>query len=274
MTNTYNYQSLIQAYVNTHRTDFRHPEFRDYYRRLLTALEQAFGVSLNGDGLSDAKQVFWHVFENSVKACCHTHHIITIHRDSLRSRYFLQEIVKNRTNVPGDMDALIQHGRENLDLHFSILYELFNLIYGTTEIEVTSNDLLQLGFDDREEISLEFLTSWDLTEAFYIDFTKPHTVGWDSVRLMAGLIAELRLRGYDKHTRAGNALVTFILSRSKRHGLQGTQARLSMDATKEGTLLIRYNGNDAPESRLTLERLAVTPELTELLDKLIAEPIT
>ena len=125
--------------------------------------------------------------------------------------------------------------------------------------------------DDNEQsqIEEEFLKSWDWAEVFYSDLGAYYELVQKS---MLKLIAELRVRGYDRKLRAGQQMFTFIVSRVRKYGLQTGQARLSIYVSPKGVTTISYKGSDGLVE-LEFENAEFTPELESLLERLLAHPI-
>jgi len=67
----------------------------------------------------------------------------------------------------------------------------------------------------------EFLLSWDNIENFYRE------IDLDKKSEILQLIALMRTKGFDRTLRAGQSLYTFMLSRSRRHGLRANQDSVS-----------------------------------------------
>ncbi len=107
----------------------------------------------------------------------------------------------------------------------------------------------------------EFLQSWDQLEDFYSRHPNRDSV--------LQFIASLRAAGYDRKLRAGQSLWSCILSRSRRHGLRGGQARIVFDFS--GEELLMDQGEEETQARLP--RAELTPEVDAALQRLAAEPI-
>lgn len=94
---------------------------------------------------------------------------------------------------------------------------------------------------------------------------------------MVALINELRKHGYDRLTRAGSSMYTFVLSRSAKHGLGNRRAFMTFNLASEGKIdiiLYEYLGTPCnPYTALTLEQPALTPQLYELLARLLKQSI-
>ncbi len=151
--------------------------------------------------------------------------------------------------------------------------------------------------DDRQKIEQAFLASWDGIERFYIfqcDWGTPewfqivqidpsemgtlenftaHNSSTAWLKPIQGLIAELRQRGYDRRLRAGQSLGRFVLSRSREHGLRPAQATLIIALGMTGEMRVQYWEKSVVSSEINVAHVELTPELEQLLDRLLAQPI-
>ena len=125
---------------------------------------------------------------------------------------------------------------------------------------------------DQRPIEQQFVESWDEIESFYNDIA--FRDGWSELKPIFGLISELRSRGYDRQLRAGQSLVTFILSRSKAHGLRDDQAFLHIHLSVEGhSMIVTYVDPPNPPIEAKFDRVELVPELEQLLQRLLTHPI-
>jgi hypothetical protein len=67
----------------------------------------------------------------------------------------------------------------------------------------------------------EFILSWNDIEKFYRE------INLDKKSDILRLITQMREKGFDRTLRAGQSLYTFIVSRSRRHGLRANQGSVS-----------------------------------------------
>jgi hypothetical protein len=109
----------------------------------------------------------------------------------------------------------------------------------------------------------EFLDSWDDIEAFFLDFKFPQA------KNALKFIANLRHKGFDRTLRAGQSLTVFIVSRSRRHGLQPHQASIAFGFTEFTTQIL--TGWAKPEAEF--DGFEVNPEIEQRLRTLEAIPI-
>jgi hypothetical protein len=73
------------------------------------------------------------------------------------------------------------------------------------------------------DIERDFILSWDLTEEIF-KFWNLHQKG-----NVFDLIYEMRQHGYDKTLRAGQSIMYFVVSRSRKHGLRPDQPHIVFD---------------------------------------------
>jgi hypothetical protein len=124
---------------------------------------------------------------------------------------------------------------------------------------------------DQQAFEEEFFRSWDGLEKFYTGIIAAS--GWEWLRPIFGLIAELRERGYDRQLRAGQSLTNFVLSRSLNHGLRPEQAALGIEVLLEGSMCLRYRENPDVDIEMDVDRVEITPEVEDFLNRLLAHPI-
>lgn len=93
----------------------------------------------------------------------------------------------------------------------------------TLKVEFPEIDFGKLAeyYENGNGIEGEFILSWDSIENFYRE------MDLDNKNEILQLIKEMRGKGFDKTLRAGQSLYTFILSRSRRHGLRANQDKVS-----------------------------------------------
>lgn len=117
----------------------------------------------------------------------------------------------------------------------------------------------------------EFIQSWDKTEQFFLHINRK----LESAQAH-GLLTKMRVAGYDKTLRAGQALMTLILSRSRRHGLQSGQPCIYFDFyNDEIHVRCSFTNENTQEFKFPYySSKELLPELVSLLDKLAAFPIS
>lgn len=122
--------------------------------------------------------------------------------------------------------------------------------------------------DELNAIETDFVASWDNVERFF----KIQSVR-EWLKNAPSLITELRARGYDREFRAGTILWIFVISRARKHGLRDDQPHLDIGWDGAGGMVVTYYEAPNTEIRFTVDRIEVTPELENLLQRLLAHPI-
>ena len=125
--------------------------------------------------------------------------------------------------------------------------------------------------DEQKAIEEDFSQSWNRVEQFFAMFNGLQNLAF--LNSIISLITELRERGYDRKLRAGQAMTNFILSRSREHGLQIGQARLTFRVMRQGGMEIQYCEANDRVSEFEVEQVKITPEIEALLARLLAQPI-
>jgi hypothetical protein len=125
--------------------------------------------------------------------------------------------------------------------------------------------------NEQSLIEDEFSKSWDWMERFYEGMDAYPNTEWLK-KDMLPLIAELRVQGYDRQLRAGQQLTTFVLSRSRKHGLRVEQPKLSITLKQDAGMTVSYRDSDGT-SKTEIESNMLTLELETLLTRLMAHPI-
>lgn len=82
----------------------------------------------------------------------------------------------------------------------------------------------------------------------------------------------MRERGYDRTLRAGQSLLTFIVSRSRRHGLRADQPRIVFDFHDNG-MDVTYYGNIDADERLSYSKIEYTSRIDILMRQLKTKDI-
>jgi len=117
-------------------------------------------------------------------------------------------------------------------------------------------------YEKGKGIEGEFLDSWDEMELFFD--------GQHHEDKMVTLIRRMREKGFDHLLRAGQSLLTLVLSRSRRHGLRNEQPclRISIGNDAPFTMTVRNS-----EESHTFEKAEYNDSLDHLLQDLAVRPI-
>ena len=120
--------------------------------------------------------------------------------------------------------------------------------------------------DKQREIESDFMLSWDQMEIFFGDDDMP----W--MTQMLSFIRALRARGYDRKLRAGQSMITLIVSRSREYGLRASQPSLAFTITAQRGIRAQLTGEHVSVIA-TADRIEITPDIENLLIPLLAYPI-
>ena len=119
-------------------------------------------------------------------------------------------------------------------------------------------------YEKGQEIEGDFILSWDHMEEWYGEWSNT-----PSTPKVLELIAQMRKRGYDRTLRAGQSTYTFMVSRSRQHGLREDQPCITFGFdinTGSMVMNIRING----EEKLIYPKIELTPEIDAHLKRLEA----
>jgi hypothetical protein len=137
------------------------------------------------------------------------------------------------------------------------------------------------------ELEEAFMEAWNLYENYFTQLSEDS----DWYKQLLSLVIELRKMGYDRKTRPGSSVSTFVLSRSIKYGLRLEQPYLAIAARPgEGMRVRFYELGENPETmqfgvppkpypvtsiaaELHFNEVKLTVELEELLERLLAHPI-
>lgn len=153
MSKRYEWKDLLDAYMKASRRHHIHEDFSKYYKAQRAALEQAFGVTISMNEVRDPSvRALWFPFQGTLASYLS---IQTpwdnVLEDSLTNRVIderLGERGKRIRRLESDVSQAIQLSKA---MHLELLEELFNVLWGPINSAVTSEDLLQQGFDDSKE---------------------------------------------------------------------------------------------------------------------------
>ena len=126
---------------------------------------------------------------------------------------------------------------------------------------VISNDLVK-AYENGNGIEGEFIDSWNSITAFYKE------INGDYINDVLSFISDLRSKGFDKTLRAGQSLYTFILSKSRRHGLTENQKFLAF-SFQRNKMIIRNDKNE----EMNFNKIELNSEVENLLNTLNQQPI-
>lgn len=126
---------------------------------------------------------------------------------------------------------------------------------------IISNDLV-IAYENGNGVEGEFIESWNSIIRFY------KGIEGDYINDVLSFISNLRSKGFDKTLRAGQSLYTFILSKSRRHGLAENQKYLAFSFQKD-KMIIRNNKNE----EMSFNKIELNSEIENLLNTLNQQSI-
>ncbi|MBN69289.1 MAG: hypothetical protein CME32_08430 [Gimesia sp.] len=124
-------------------------------------------------------------------------------------------------------------------------------------------------YEKGNPIEGEFLVSWESVEDFYDEIIR----SMEHRHKIRAFMDSLRSEGYDKTLRAGHSMATFVLSRSRRHGIDEHQPALGFHFNENSVIVYNYLNRD----HFTEEEypgVELNPDIDALLQQLVAMPIT
>lgn len=115
-----------------------------------------------------------------------------------------------------------------------------------------------------------FLQSWNEIETL---FHNDNTIGgWLWVLPIRQIIHDLRVVGYDRHLRASQVMLSFVISRSIQPTLQPGQASIAFTLFRDNTMEVRYYSTEE-EITLGFNHTILDSQIEPLLKKLMQQPI-
>lgn len=131
--------------------------------------------------------------------------------------------------------------------------------------------------DELNAIEAEFVASWDWMENYYTEYALKQ-MGWNDVSInwlkpMHPFLLELRQKGYDRKFRAGQQMMSLVLSRSQKHALRSDQACFVLDPLPEHIAAVSYYEFPDVRIQFTIAEIKLSPEIEKLLQRLLAHPI-
>lgn len=148
----YDVRRVVEAYVDAQRPPYPHEDFRTFWKNRLSALESAYGIRMDFDGVrSDGVRVLWMHFSS----VAHSLLVLEGPRAGVLEDTLLNDAIE-RVDSPTlklrETEALLHaHLKAARDAHYQLLESLFSLLWGPIEKALSSRDLAKLGFDDSTE---------------------------------------------------------------------------------------------------------------------------
>jgi hypothetical protein len=143
----YDYRALIQAHIDANRRYFVHEDFEKYYTGLFESLKVLFQINFTFRDFSG--------MENSFRR----KNAEMLFRSTVSSYNHITEPWGAFLEGPAHLDdmwdkygsKLFDLTRESQTIHLALLDELFQIMYGQVDKIVTSEMLLEIGFDYSKE---------------------------------------------------------------------------------------------------------------------------
>jgi hypothetical protein len=147
----YDFRVLIETYIYTQRQDFVHTDFKAYYASLLEALQRLFQIRLSDEGLAFGHRVLWKLFQSTIHSLLQITNPWAGYLEASLLHIKLEETGEPGKVVHTASAAISEANTASEIAHREILHALFSVIFGECKRIVTSEELLQAGFDDSKE---------------------------------------------------------------------------------------------------------------------------
>lgn len=152
----YTYKEFIQAYIAGERNSYVHEDFKNYYVGLFNALKNLFGIHFTRDDLPQFPE------NNDLLPNTHRSHALHLFHPTIRSYLAIWTPFSGFLEAGGLLEVFQVYGlrinqiaEENRKAHLEMLDGLFRKIYGEVDKVFTSEDLMNMGFDDSKEPKIE-----------------------------------------------------------------------------------------------------------------------
>ncbi|WP_309709213.1 hypothetical protein [Armatimonas sp.] len=123
-------------------------------------------------------------------------------------------------------------------------------------------------YEEGRGLEGEFIESWVGIEHFFADWAARQS---SHVQDTLILLRALKAKGYDSKLRAGQSMSTFIISRSRLHGLRTDQSSLAFETW--GNKLRVHGQLAGVKISLEYETLTLNDEIEQLVKRLAELPV-
>jgi len=147
----YDCRALVEVYVRTQRRTYAHEDFPNYYRGLLTALEKEFGLQMSDAGLDFSQRVLWMLFQSTTGSLLQIGTPWDRYLEASLLHKKLEESGEPGRKVMAATDRIFAASSASKSAHYDMLHALFHAIFGVVDRVVTSEQLVEAGFDDSKE---------------------------------------------------------------------------------------------------------------------------
>jgi|SRR5579859_3179100 len=144
----YDFKGFVQAYMDAHRPNYVHEDFRTFYAERLNKLETAFNINI-----SKNHSPLHMLFDWTVRSYWNTS---SPGEGALEGSLITRHLEANEAGhkVLRTMEYLNNNAKQSREAHLQMLYDLFVCIFGEVSTVVSSDTLMELGFDDFAEPKL------------------------------------------------------------------------------------------------------------------------
>jgi hypothetical protein len=144
---SYDYKALMQACIDADRMDYVHEDFERYYKGLLESLKSLFQISFTSTDFAGKDERIRRISS------------LILFGASVRNYNAISHPWSGWLEGPLHVDdvwdkyghKLLDLNRESKETVLALMDELFQIMYGRVDKIVTSEMLLEIGFDDSKE---------------------------------------------------------------------------------------------------------------------------
>ncbi|MEP7289705.1 MAG: hypothetical protein ABI947_28470 [Chloroflexota bacterium] len=155
MNKNYTYKELLETYLKLPQVSGIHPDFQDYYSGLLMTLEILFDVKVDIGRPGSRSGRDWTlavVYDNLIKRIRAGYVSGSwMEGGPYVTLFDMAEQNPERKIALQVFNNVIEQERHLRQSYYELLYQLFDIFFGKTDLRFTSEDLLRVGFDDSKE---------------------------------------------------------------------------------------------------------------------------
>jgi hypothetical protein len=254
--------SSSEEWINNEQIQelYKKYEFIDWYKRKIQAIEEQL-INHQSDLKGTEKRLI-----STWGSGLYDYEITHKNRSCRLSGYGKTEPIS--FEIEWDNCKLFEIKQNDLSLLADVLKKWLIDEIEPTKLE-NEYDWIEVGqlakyYENGEGLKGEFIESWNSIEKFYERINENFTPK------VLNLVRELREKGFDKKLRAGQSLYTFMLSRSKNHGLTQDQNFIAVTFRIDKDEMI-VTGKENNE--LLVSKVKISDELEKLFENLAKEEI-
>lgn len=148
----YGPREVVVAYVDAQRPPYPHGDFRVFWRGRLAALESAYDIRMDPDGLPQTRAaVLWMLFSATVQSFLDMRGPRAGFLEDSLLNVVIEQSDTAELKLRETESRLHSHLEEARKAHLDLLEGLFVCIWGPLEHPLTSAELAARGFDDSTE---------------------------------------------------------------------------------------------------------------------------